>query len=89
MQVNNPRFRTEQLPALASRCGLLVVDEDFLSFGMSGEIIARTLEALGPAALRQVKRHAMPDIPLPAAITLEPAAVPSAESITDVIRSMS
>lgn len=68
---------------------LLVVDEDFLSYGMSGEIIARTVEALGPNALRQVRRHAMPDIPLPASILLEQAAVPSAQSITAVIRSMS
>ena len=26
-RLNNPRFRTEQLPELAARCGLLVVDE--------------------------------------------------------------
>lgn len=26
-RLNNPRFRAEQLPALAARCGLLVVDE--------------------------------------------------------------
>ncbi len=68
---------------------LLVVDEDFLSYGMSGEVIARTIEELGTTALRQVKRHAMPDIPLPASISLEKAAVPSADSIAAVIRSMS
>jgi len=68
---------------------LLVVDEDFLSYGMSGEVVARAVEALGPAALRQVRRHAMPDIPLPAAITLEQAAVPSAQSIVRAVRDMS
>jgi pyruvate/2-oxoglutarate/acetoin dehydrogenase E1 component len=68
---------------------LLVVDEDYLSFGMSGEIVARVVEALGPSQIRQVRRHCMPDIPLPAAITLELAAVPSAASITRVIREMS
>jgi pyruvate dehydrogenase E1 component beta subunit len=67
---------------------LLVVDEDYLSYGMSGEIIARIMEALGPGAVRQIKRHAMPDIPLPAAISLERAAVPNAESIARVIRTM-
>jgi len=30
---------------------LLVVDEDYFSFGMSGEVVARTVEALGPSAL--------------------------------------
>lgn len=80
----------ETVAASVAKTGrLLVVDEDFLSYGMSGEIVARTLEELGPASVRQVKRHAMPDIPLPASITLERAAVPSAESITNVIRSMS
>jgi acetoin:2,6-dichlorophenolindophenol oxidoreductase subunit beta len=68
---------------------LLVVDEDYASFGLSGEIIGRVVEALGPAQLRQVRRHCMPDIPLPAAITLEQAAVPSAASITRVVREMS
>jgi pyruvate dehydrogenase E1 component beta subunit len=56
---------------------------------MSGEVIARTIEELGTTAVRQVRRHAMPDIPLPASIALETAAVPSADSIATVIRSMS
>src|SRR5690606_9913043 len=52
---------------------LLVVDEDFRSFGVSGEIVTRAVEALGPKALRQVVRNAMPDVPLPAAKSLEDA----------------
>lgn len=67
---------------------LLVVDEDFLSYGMSGEIVARTIELLGPSGVRRIARHAMPDIPLPAAITLEEAAVPNAASIARAIREM-
>ena len=39
--------------------------------------------------VRQIRRHCMPDIPLPAAITLETSVVPSAASIADVIRDMS
>jgi len=68
---------------------LLVVDEDFLSFGMSGEIVARVIERLGPSAVKAVGRHAMPDIPLPASILLERAAVPNADSIARAIRTMS
>lgn len=80
---------TESVAASVARTGrLLVVDEDFHSFGMSGEVVARVVEALGPQALRQVARHAMPDIPLPAARTLEEAAVPSEASIIEAVRRM-
>lgn len=67
---------------------VLVVDEDYLSFGLSGEILARLLEQLGPAALRQVARHATPNIPIPAAITLEEAVVPGIQSIAREIRAL-
>jgi len=52
---------------------LLVVDEDFQSFGMSGEIIARVIERAVPGKLRQVRPFCMPDVPLPSAKTLEAA----------------
>jgi pyruvate dehydrogenase E1 component beta subunit len=68
---------------------LLVVDEDYLSYGMSGEIVARVVEQLGPTQIRQIRRHCMLDIPLPAAITLEQVAVPSAGSIAGIARQMS
>jgi pyruvate dehydrogenase E1 component beta subunit len=76
------------LQSVSKTSRLLVVDEDFLSFGMSGEVVARVVEGLGPGGLRQIKRHAMPDIPLPAAITLEQAAVPNVGSIINAVRSM-
>ena len=67
---------------------LLVVDEDFGSFGMSGEVVSRAVEALGPAALRQVRRLCMPDMPLPAAKTLEDAVMPGPGKIADALRAM-
>jgi len=39
--------------------------------------------------LKQVQRHAVPDTPIPAAITLEEAIVPSCLSITRILRTMS
>lgn len=60
---------------------LLVVDEDYLSFGLSGEIITRVLEESGPGALERVARHAVPDVPIPASLSLEQAVIPSVESI--------
>ena len=65
---------------------LLVVDEDYRSFGLSGEIIARVVESLGPGALRQVARHTMPDLPLPASKPLEEAVMPGAGSIAGEMR---
>jgi pyruvate/2-oxoglutarate/acetoin dehydrogenase E1 component len=67
---------------------LLVVDEDYLSFGLSGELVARVLELLGPAGLDAVARHAVPDVPIPAARTLEEAVIPRATSIADAVRAL-
>ena len=79
----------ETLCQSVARTGrVLVVDEDYLSFGLSGEILARLMEQLGPGALRQAARHATPDIPIPAAITLEQAVIPGAESIAREIRKL-
>lgn len=66
---------------------LLVVDEDYRSFGLSGELVARTIEALGPA-LRGVRRLAEPDVPIPAAKNLEDAVIPSISAITEACRAI-
>ncbi|MGV1049802.1 MAG: alpha-ketoacid dehydrogenase subunit beta [Solirubrobacterales bacterium] len=72
--------------ASVARTGaLVVVDEDYLSFGLSGELVARVVEELGGGALRAVARHAVPDVPIPAALSLEQAVVPSAASVTAAV----
>jgi acetoin:2,6-dichlorophenolindophenol oxidoreductase subunit beta len=67
---------------------LLVIDEDYLSFGLSAELAFRVIERLGLSALRQIDRLAVPDVPIPAAITLEEAVVPGPVLIADKIRTM-
>ncbi|MEY3704980.1 MAG: hypothetical protein RLY29_352, partial [Actinomycetota bacterium] len=42
---------------------ILVVDEDYLSFGLSAEIVTRLIEA--GVNLKSVKRLAVPDVPIP------------------------
>ncbi len=74
--------------SVARTSRLLVVDEDYLSFGLSGELVARVVETLGPPAVRQVARHAVPDVPIPAARSLEEAVVPRTGSITAAIRAL-
>lgn len=65
---------------------LLIVDEDYLSFGLSGEIIARLVER--GALPASVRRLAVPDVPIPGAITLEEAVVPNSDSIAKILRAM-
>jgi len=73
----------------AARTGrLLVVDEDYLSFGLSGELVTRVLERLGPSGLKAFARHAVPDVPIPAALSLEEAVVPGPASIADAVRAL-
>ena len=68
--------------ASVSKTGrLLIVDEDYRSFGVSGEIIALLHEKLGPSSLPHIRRLATPDIPIPAAKSLERAAIPSIRDI--------
>lgn len=62
---------------------LLVVDEDYLSFGLSGEIVSRVIEA--GVKIDRVKRLAVPDVPIPGAVTLENVIVPNQTSITEAI----
>ena len=68
---------------------LLVVDEDYLSFGLTGEIITRVIENLGPNSLKQIKRHAVPDVPIPAARSIEEVIMPSQKSIERILIEMS
>jgi len=63
---------------------LVVVDEDYQSFGLSGEIVARVHEELDSSQIKQCIRHTMPDLPLPAARSLEDAVIPNRNSIADV-----
>lgn len=64
---------------------LVVVDEDYESFGMTGEVIASVAER-DPALLRHVSRVAVPDVPIPYARQLEYAVLPTPDRIEAAIR---
>lgn len=65
---------------------LVVVDEDYRSFGLSGEIAALVAES-DPGMLRApMSRVAVPDVPIPYARELEQAVLPRGARITDAIR---
>jgi pyruvate dehydrogenase E1 component beta subunit len=65
---------------------LVVVDEDYLSFGLSGEVIATVVEH-DPSALRSAPaRVAVPDVPIPYSHVLEYAVLPTPARITAAVR---
>jgi acetoin:2,6-dichlorophenolindophenol oxidoreductase subunit beta len=65
---------------------LLVVDEDYLSFGVTGEIAARVAERLDRIRLKApVRRLAVADTPVPFSRVLEPAVIPQSESIVAAV----
>jgi pyruvate dehydrogenase E1 component beta subunit len=70
-----------------SRTGrLVVVDEDYQSFGLSGEIAA-TITDVDPGMLRApIVRVANPDVPVPYARSLEYAVLPRQERIEAAIQ---
>ncbi len=72
-----PLDRETVLASVAKTGRLLVVDEDYLSYGLSGEIAAIVAESLDRVTLRApVRRLAVPDVPIPFSRPLEQAAIP-------------
>ncbi|MGH3333767.1 MAG: alpha-ketoacid dehydrogenase subunit beta, partial [Nocardioidaceae bacterium] len=65
---------------------LVVVDEDYLSYGVSAEVVASVTDR-DPGLLRvPVQRVAVPDVPIPYAHDLEYAVLPRQERIERAVR---
>jgi len=67
---------------------LLIVDEDYKSFGMTGEIAAIAAEDALDYLDAPVKRLAVPDTPIPYSRPLEDFVIPSTERIIDAAREL-
>jgi pyruvate dehydrogenase E1 component beta subunit len=81
-----PLDREAILGSVAKTGHLVVVDEDYLSFGLSGEVVA-TVADHDPTMLKApVQRVAVPDVPIPYAHGLEYAVLPRPERIEAAIR---
>jgi acetoin:2,6-dichlorophenolindophenol oxidoreductase subunit beta len=77
---------TDTVEASVQKTGrLVVVDEDYRSFGVSGEIIAQATEcALNE--LEGVRRVTTPDVPIPYARPLEREVNPGVDDIVEAVR---
>jgi pyruvate dehydrogenase E1 component beta subunit len=83
-----PLDREAILESVAKTGRLLVVDEDYLSFGLSGEIIALTCERLEGNLKRAPQRIAVPDVPIPASYPMEQYVIPNEERIYLSVKSL-
>ena len=82
-----PLDRDAVLESVGKTGRLLVVDEDYRSFGLTGEISAIVAENLDRLALRSpVRRLAVPDVPIPYSRPLEQAAIPQVQAIVDAAK---
>jgi pyruvate dehydrogenase E1 component beta subunit len=80
-----PLDRETVLTSVAKTGKLLVIDEDYLSYGLSGEIAATVAET-DPGLLRSpVRRVAVPDVPIPYARPLEYAVLPTRDRIREAV----
>ncbi len=80
---------TETLVTSARKTGrVLIVDEDYQSYGMTGEIAFRIqAEALG-ALKAPIRRLAVPDVPIPFSEPLESAVIPSVDRIYEEAKAL-
>ena len=83
-----PLDREAILESVGKTGRLVVVDEDYLSFGLSGEVAATIIDEDPTLLKAPVQRVTMPDIPIPYAQELERAVLPRQERIETAIRTV-
>ena len=77
-----PLDREAIATSVAKTGRLLVADEDYLSFGLSGEVAAIVAERLDRINLKApVRRLAVPDVPIPYSRPLEMSVIPQVKHI--------
>lgn len=68
---------------------LLIADEDYLNFGLTGEIAALIAERLDTISLRSpIRRLGVPGVPIPYSRPLEQFVIPQVKSIADICHDM-
>jgi acetoin:2,6-dichlorophenolindophenol oxidoreductase subunit beta len=84
-----PLDRATVLDSVRKTGRLLVADEDYLSYGLSGEISALVAENLDSVRLKApVRRLAVPDVPIPFSRPLEQFVIPQVDAIVAAARNL-
>jgi len=84
-----PLDRDAVLKSVAKTGRLLVADEDYLGFGLTGEISALVAENLDTIRLKApVRRLAVPNVPIPYSRPLEQFVIPQIAGIVDAARAL-
>ncbi|MEJ2374242.1 MAG: alpha-ketoacid dehydrogenase subunit beta [Pseudolabrys sp.] len=83
-----PLDRETVFNSVAKTGRLLVVDEDYKSFGLTAEIIASVVENDASVLKAKPRRIAFPDIPIPYSRPMEQFALPNAEKIATAVHEM-
>jgi len=81
-----PLDRVAILTSVSKTGRLVVVDEDYRSFGLSGEVVATVTDVDMTLLRRPVERVAVPDVPIPYAHALEYAVLPRHDRIEAAVR---
>jgi pyruvate dehydrogenase E1 component beta subunit len=84
-----PLDQATVLKSVAKTGRLLVADEDYLGFGLTGEISAIVAENLDTLVLKApVRRLAVPNVPIPYSRPLEQFVIPQVQGIVDTAEQM-
>ena len=84
-----PLDQESVLRSVAKTGRLLVADEDYLRFGLSGEIAALVAEQIGYVPMKApVKRLGVPSVPIPYSRPLEQAVIPQVSHIAQAVRQL-
>jgi len=84
-----PLDRNAVLKSVAKTGRLIVADEDYLGFGLTGEISAIVAENLDTLKLKApVRRLAVPNVPIPYSRPLEQFVIPQAAGIVDAAKKL-
>ncbi len=81
-----PLDRETILASVRKTGRLVVADEDYLSYGVSAEVIATACEDSAVKWKSRPRRLAYPDIPIPYSAVLEQEALPNVERLVDLAR---
>ncbi|MEE8457806.1 MAG: alpha-ketoacid dehydrogenase subunit beta [Acidimicrobiia bacterium] len=83
-----PLDREAILDSVRKTHRLLVVDEDYQSFGMTGEVITTAVEGAFDYLDAPPARIAIPDVPIPYSRVLEQFVLPNADKIVAGVKSL-